>query len=258
MAGGIIGRDKELAAVDEFLARALTGPGVLLLDGEAGAGKTTLWNAAVANATRRGFRVLSCRPRQRRRSCRSAASMTCSMGFSGRWQIRCRSCNVRRSTPCCCAGRERVRRTRGRCAGRCWRPCGCSPVVGRSCWRLTTCSGSIGRALRCSSMWCVGSATTWSRWCLRGGRRRRMRCRSGWLGCRGPGVCGVFRSARSALARSTCWCSRSLSCRCRGRSWFGFTRPRAATRSTRWRSPVPWLRRVGGWQRTSRCRSRRR
>ena len=62
MAGGIIGRDRELAAVDEFLARALTGPGVLLLDGEAGAGKTTLWNAAVANATRRGFRVLSCRP----------------------------------------------------------------------------------------------------------------------------------------------------------------------------------------------------
>ena len=52
----------ELAAVDEFLAGVSTGPGVLLLEGEAGAGKTTLWNAAVADATRRGFRVLSCRP----------------------------------------------------------------------------------------------------------------------------------------------------------------------------------------------------
>ena len=59
---GMIGRDAELAAVDEFLAGVSTGPGVLLLEGEAGVGKTTLWNAAVAAATRRGFRVLSCRP----------------------------------------------------------------------------------------------------------------------------------------------------------------------------------------------------
>ena len=59
---GMIGRDAELAAADEFLAGLSTGPGVLLLEGEAGAGKTTLWNAAVAAATRRGFRVLSCRP----------------------------------------------------------------------------------------------------------------------------------------------------------------------------------------------------
>ena len=59
---GMIGRDAELAAVDEFLAGVSTGLGVLLLDGEAGVGKTTLWNAAVAAATRRGFRVLSCRP----------------------------------------------------------------------------------------------------------------------------------------------------------------------------------------------------
>ena len=59
---GMIGRDAELAAVDEFLAGVSTGPGVLLLEGEAGVGKTTLWNAAVAAATGRGFRVLSCRP----------------------------------------------------------------------------------------------------------------------------------------------------------------------------------------------------
>jgi predicted ATPase len=58
---GIIGRDTELAAVDEFLAGVPTGPGVLLLEGEAGAGKTTLWNAAVAGARQRGFRVLPCR-----------------------------------------------------------------------------------------------------------------------------------------------------------------------------------------------------
>jgi DNA-binding CsgD family transcriptional regulator len=58
---GIIGRDTELAAVDEFLAGVPTGPGVLLLEGVAGAGKTTLWNAAAAGARQRGFRVLSCR-----------------------------------------------------------------------------------------------------------------------------------------------------------------------------------------------------
>ncbi len=56
MSSEIVGRDEELAAIGEFLAGPL--PAALLLQGEAGAGKTTLWRAALARAG--GFRVLSC------------------------------------------------------------------------------------------------------------------------------------------------------------------------------------------------------
>lgn len=57
----VVGRDEELASVVAFLDGGIR-PGVLLLDGEAGIGKTTLWEKAVAAARRSGVRVLACRP----------------------------------------------------------------------------------------------------------------------------------------------------------------------------------------------------
>jgi hypothetical protein len=42
-AEGVVGRDHELAAVAAFLDRLPSGPCGLLLEGEAGIGKTTLW-----------------------------------------------------------------------------------------------------------------------------------------------------------------------------------------------------------------------
>jgi len=62
MCADVVGREAELGAVAEFLD-SLDGPsGALFFEGEPGIGKTTLWLAAVAQARRRGFRVLSCRP----------------------------------------------------------------------------------------------------------------------------------------------------------------------------------------------------
>jgi DNA-binding CsgD family transcriptional regulator len=58
----ILGREQELAAVTRFLEEHRPGPSALLLEGEAGIGKTTLWRACVALARERGFRILSCRP----------------------------------------------------------------------------------------------------------------------------------------------------------------------------------------------------
>jgi ATP-dependent Clp protease ATP-binding subunit ClpA len=43
MAHRIIGRDEELAQVDEFLQAAGGGFAALILDGEAGIGKTAVW-----------------------------------------------------------------------------------------------------------------------------------------------------------------------------------------------------------------------
>lgn len=60
----IVGRDAELAAVQEFLTDVTTGPAILLLEGEPGIGKTTLWEAGVVAAETGGGRVLSCRAAQ--------------------------------------------------------------------------------------------------------------------------------------------------------------------------------------------------
>jgi predicted ATPase len=58
----IIGRERELAATGRLLDRAAEGAAALVLDGEAGIGKTTLWLEAVGAADARGFRVLQARP----------------------------------------------------------------------------------------------------------------------------------------------------------------------------------------------------
>jgi DNA-binding CsgD family transcriptional regulator len=56
----IVGRDEELAAVSTFLDGVL--PAALLLAGEAGIGKTTVWRSGLEQAREQGVRVLLCRP----------------------------------------------------------------------------------------------------------------------------------------------------------------------------------------------------
>jgi len=61
-AANLVGRLTELGQIDRFLDSARTGLQALLLSGEAGIGKTSLWKAAVDQASGLGFRVLACRP----------------------------------------------------------------------------------------------------------------------------------------------------------------------------------------------------
>src|SRR5690242_6931618 len=61
-AGSVIGRELELDSVAEFLNSARDGPVALVMRGEPGIGKTTLWQAAVARAEDACFNVMSCRP----------------------------------------------------------------------------------------------------------------------------------------------------------------------------------------------------
>ncbi len=51
--GGVVGRDRELATVTAFLDALPSGPSGLLLEGAAGIGKTTVWEAGVAGAAAR-------------------------------------------------------------------------------------------------------------------------------------------------------------------------------------------------------------
>jgi DNA-binding CsgD family transcriptional regulator len=56
------GREAELAAISTVLDTLPTGPAALILGGEAGIGKSTLWLDALSQARARSYRVLSCRP----------------------------------------------------------------------------------------------------------------------------------------------------------------------------------------------------
>ena len=67
MAFEIVGREEELGFLHSFLDQEAGGPLALVLEGEAGIGKSTLWLAGVAAARERGLRVLSSRPAEAER-----------------------------------------------------------------------------------------------------------------------------------------------------------------------------------------------
>jgi DNA-binding CsgD family transcriptional regulator len=59
---GIVGREAQLAEVERFLEASAAGFAVLVLEGDPGIGKTTLWQEARRRAREQGARVLWCRP----------------------------------------------------------------------------------------------------------------------------------------------------------------------------------------------------
>lgn len=61
-AADVVGRDVELAAVAAFLDDVPSGLCGVLLEGEAGIGKTTIWGVAAGWAADRSHTVLTCRP----------------------------------------------------------------------------------------------------------------------------------------------------------------------------------------------------
>ncbi len=67
MSGEIVGRGEELGSIHGFFDQTADGPAALVLEGEAGIGKSTLWLAGVEAARERGLRVLSSRPAEAER-----------------------------------------------------------------------------------------------------------------------------------------------------------------------------------------------
>jgi DNA-binding CsgD family transcriptional regulator len=62
MTPGIVGREAQLLEVERFLDGSGAGFGALVLEGDAGIGKTTLWREGRRRAQERGALVLWCRP----------------------------------------------------------------------------------------------------------------------------------------------------------------------------------------------------
>jgi DNA-binding CsgD family transcriptional regulator len=68
MATEIVGRKEELSSLEAFLDDARRGAAALVLEGEAGIGKSTLWEAGVEHAGAQGLTVLSSRPAEAERA----------------------------------------------------------------------------------------------------------------------------------------------------------------------------------------------
>jgi DNA-binding CsgD family transcriptional regulator len=58
----VVGRDAEFASIRNFVAGVSDGASAFVLEGEAGAGKTTLWTAGTQLAEEQGVRVLRAQP----------------------------------------------------------------------------------------------------------------------------------------------------------------------------------------------------
>jgi DNA-binding CsgD family transcriptional regulator len=58
----VVGREPEFALAADFLQELGRDPGALLIQGEAGIGKSTLWLQVIHDAEERGYRVLEARP----------------------------------------------------------------------------------------------------------------------------------------------------------------------------------------------------
>ena len=63
----IVGREEELSSLRAFVGDAMRGPTMLVLEGEAGIGKSTLWDAGVVHARGQALTVLSSRPTESER-----------------------------------------------------------------------------------------------------------------------------------------------------------------------------------------------
>ena len=100
---GVVSRSVEDQAVADFLTLEPVRPSGLVIEGEAGIGKTTLWLAAVEQARQRGFRVLSARVGQAESALAYAAlaDLLADVGSGGHGRA-CPTCNALRWTGCCC------------------------------------------------------------------------------------------------------------------------------------------------------------
>ena len=74
MSGELVGREEELQRAELFLEAARHAPRVLVIEGEAGAGKTSIWEAALSSAQGAGSDTVAARPAVARASPRTSRS----------------------------------------------------------------------------------------------------------------------------------------------------------------------------------------
>ena len=156
MSEPIIGRRADLQALAGFVEALPRGGQALLIEGDAGIGKTALWREGVRTAQEHGVRLLSARAAHAETRIAFATigdliapaldeALPCSRRYSAE----------RSRSQWCCAS-PTGRRPRRVCSGLRWSPsCGRSLVSRRCCSRSTTCSGSTRARRRFSASRCI-------------------------------------------------------------------------------------------------------
>jgi Cdc6-like AAA superfamily ATPase len=172
MAAEVLGRDVELAALREFLDRVPEGPSALVLEGEPGIGKTTLWSETLAQARKRSYRVLSARPSQAEAVLPYAGLIELLEGVLDEMLPALAPRNGGRSRrPCCEPSRRAHRRTRLRYPLPCSQSCERSPARVRPSSQSMTFSGSmLPRPAFLPSPCAASSRSPWP-WLSRGEER---------------------------------------------------------------------------------------
>ena len=140
MTGDVLGREQELGSVYAFLDRPVEAPAALVLEGEAGIGKSTLWLAGVERARARA--AFACSRRDRPRP--SAVSLTWGWATCSRTSSR---------TSCLRSRRRGGVRSRSRSSAR--RPPTILSITARLAWRYATCCSCSASGSR----FCLQSTT---------------------------------------------------------------------------------------------------
>ena len=144
MNADLIGRAAELEAVDRFLERARATFASLLIDGDAGIGKTAIWRAAVERRGRARGPGPALGARRVRTDADARRPDRPPLGRHRRTSSRSfrPSSGTPSRSPSCGPSRPASCRTSGRCRSPRRRSCASSRTSGRSSWRSTTPNGS--------------------------------------------------------------------------------------------------------------------
>ena len=250
----VIGRDEALGSIRAFIAAVERGPMALVLSGEAGIGKTILWEEGVAEAERRFERVLTCR----------GIEAEAALSFSGLSDLLSDVVadvaplllpvrRARSKSRCCSPSPATMSPMLGRSALPSSTSCASWRSVGRCWWPSTTCSGSTSRRpgrsdWRCGV--CAWSASASSRRCA---RRRTSRCRSSSSACCPRTVCGEWRSDRWELMRFIVCCGGGWDSSWRGLRSTVSGRRAVVIRSSRSRSGASLRAPMSRWTQNGRC-----
>jgi AAA ATPase-like protein len=138
----VLGREQEREHIAEFLDEFRRGPAILLIEGEAGIGKTTLWEFGVAQALDRGHTVLVTRAGEADTTLAYTALGTCWSRSAARSSHNFPVRSARPSRlPSCWRTRRFWLPISGPYRWRPLRPCGPSPKPARYLSLSMTCNG---------------------------------------------------------------------------------------------------------------------
>ena len=147
-----IGRDEELGAIARLLDDPAQLPAAVVLWGDAGIGKTSIWLAGLEAAAERGYRTLSSRPSEAEARLSYAGLADLLGAVAGVVLPELPPIQQRALEGALLLGASEAPSTSAPSARPSSRRCGCSPRAVRSASPSTTSSGSTRRrSRRCSS-----------------------------------------------------------------------------------------------------------